>query len=82
MGCPETLAVGYVLRNPLCAVNWFEMFLIDKGGRKRAICRECRKIHAKRDCPRQKRSTYPSPEVRAFCERADAFREWVRRQEA
>jgi hypothetical protein len=28
------------------------MYLIQKGRKKRAICRECAKLHAAKDCPK------------------------------
>jgi hypothetical protein len=28
------------------------MFLITKSGRRKAICTECRKLHAAKDCPK------------------------------
>lgn len=28
------------------------MYLIEKTGRKRKICRQCRQLHGTRDCPR------------------------------
>ena len=32
------------------------MYLIERDGRKRAICRECRKLHTRRECPKRGRS--------------------------
>jgi hypothetical protein len=36
------------------------MFLITKSGRRKAICTECRKLHAAKDCPKS-RPFMPEP---------------------
>ncbi len=47
------------------------MYLI-VGKRKRAICRECRALHERRECPRRRRKT-SDPWVKRYHEILDAM---------
>jgi hypothetical protein len=58
------------------------MELLTRDGRVRPICRECKKLHSRKDCPRRQERRYRrmTPETRRFCEWADAYQAWRRRQ--
>lgn len=56
------------------AAEWTMLLIDKKGSRVRAICRECRRLHGLKDCPRRKRADDPCIEAtREFARWADAY---------
>ena len=59
----RTGAVSRGWHRPLCGAGEMHMLLIDKQGmRVRPICRECRQLHGRQNCPNGRRMVTPASE--------------------